>query len=90
MGAGKQQFMEERQNENFFTRLDEGEEYAIVSMKMEEFHFLRSGAEDGHHYALHGIKQKNSKYKEDKTLCELYQEQKSVKSKILEREQIIN
>ncbi len=88
MGANKQEFTEER--ENFFTRLEEGEQYAIISCDMGLLGQIQNEQIADFNYTLHGIKQRNSKHREDDLLCSLYKESKKIKKKILEREQNIN
>lgn len=60
MGASKEQFNEER--ENFFTRLEDNEEYATVSMRMYMLDRLNGYGKDID-YTIHDIKQNKSTLK---------------------------
>jgi hypothetical protein len=84
----KEQF--EIEQENFYSRLKEDEEYATVSMKMYMLDRLVIDADREKDYTIHSIKQNNSKHKEDETLKELYKTKRRLNKDITEQEQKIN
>jgi hypothetical protein len=84
----KEQF--EIEQENFYSRLKEDEEYATVSMKMYMLDRIVVDGKREKDYTIHSIKQNNPKHKEDENLKELYKAKKRLNKDITELEQKLN
>ena len=87
MGKNSELVIEEA--ENFYSRLEENEEYATVSMTMSCYdYFIRTSWKD--EYYVHGVKQNNPEHKKDNTLKDLYSKKRKLNKEITKREQNLN
>ena len=84
----------EEQQENFYSRLKDGDEYVNVSMTMDEYVYYTTvgdlEAVEGVDYTVNHVKQKNSKYKEDGKWVAAIKEVSKAKKIQTEIEQKIN
>lgn len=76
--------------ENFYSRLEDQEEYATVSMKLYMLDKVKVSGGAEVDYTVHSVKQNNPEHKKDEVLKGLYSEKRKVNKNITEREQKIN
>lgn len=71
----------------FYSRLNEGEQYAVLAMKIEVYQAVKENFVNDYDFMLHFIKENNPKFKDDELLKELYAEKSKLARKIFKREQ---
>ena len=77
-------------SKNFYSELQEGEQYANVSMKFDTFvHFKRQYDEELD-YTCNHIKQKNKDHREHEPLQYLYKQKSKLTKEITKIEQKLN
>lgn len=74
----------------FFEELQEGQQYANLSVNNPTFMKIRHQFTEGEDYELHFIKEKQTKYKENELWKAQYKKYIKEKNKLVEIEQNIN
>lgn len=75
-------------NKDFFTQLQEGEEYANFFMTMDAYNGLELEVREKMTDPV--IRQHSTKFKDDEIHCKLVRERSKINDKIIEREFILN
>ena len=77
-------------SKNFYTELQEKEQYANVSMKIDVFASFKRMYDDELDYTVNHIKQKNKSHKDNEQLINLYKQKSKLTKEITKIEQKLN